>query len=658
MVNKVVVVGSESEWLSAIAKAAHSTPENVKLVLAKHGIRAQSTPPRAKKVAFSSLSFSGVRKGTKFDGPFAFDWNELGPGLWAVMSDRNHRGKSSVMNMLSATLRGEFPGKIKADVWKWLDTLQVIFRIENTEYRTLLRKATGVEDTAKIEAFLSRKHGETWVDLYAGSAGADLQTQTESLFLEELGFTKIHGANQNGTTFEHSWAAIASALSITSASNGKALFGEILMDGLPLRLLQLFIGLPWISTMTAAATAVKLIDLETKRKESTPDHFAGARTRLRELEDEIAEVRANADTGDQRKKLREDISALDQSLAEAHLSLVSHRNEVDELGRLAMEASEIRQEAAHLLQQLKDEQDAGYVFRKLRPVCCPSCESPVIAQDEKSEVDDGCPLCKIELPASLDSIEERVHVAQSNYDDATSSLKSAQKQFNRAKQELADAEGKKSNIEAQIAALVPELDARTSDAAQKLMELDARARELRALLSDVPEAPAVDVHPDRDILEAAVKSTRQMFDELQGSILEDLSGAIKDLATKFGVQNLATMSLDGGGRLKIKQGDADTHFTGLTEGERLRVKIAAALAAVEVARKRGLGRHPGLLMLDSPGSEEVASEDFQEMLLSVSNVAKDMGGVQVIIGTVYRNELEGVIPVSNRRRAENGGYLF
>lgn len=149
-----------------------------------------------------------------------------------------------------------------------------------------------------------------------------------------------------------------------------------------------------------------------------------------------------------------------------------------------------------------------------------------------------------------------------------------------------------------------------------------------------------------------------MFEELQSSILQDLSASIKDLATKFGVQNLAEMELDGAGRLKIKQGDADLFFSGLTEGERLRVKIAAALAAVEVSRKRGLGRHPGLLMLDSPGSEEVASEDFQEMLLSVSNVAKDMGGVQVIIGTVYRKELESVIPEAQRRRAKSDDYLF
>ncbi|OYD73834.1 UNVERIFIED_ORG: hypothetical protein BDU10_5526 [Burkholderia sp. CF145] len=495
MMNNDIAVGSENEWLASIAKTVNGTSEQVASVLEKHGIRAQSTPPRAKKVAFTSLSFSGIKKGTQKDGPFDFEWSDLGPGLWSVMSDRNLRGKSSVMNILSATLRGEFPGKIKADVWKWLDRVEVKFRIENTEYRTRLQKSAGVEGTADTDAVLSRKHGEEWINLYSGSAADGLRTQTENLFLEELGFTKIHGANQSGTAYVHSWAAIASALSITSASNGKALFGELLIDGLPLRLLQLFIGLPWISTMTAAATAAKLFEIDTKRKDSISDHFAGVRARLKVVENEIELSRAGNNSNEQRQKVRAEIAALDQSLAETHRVIVPHRNNVDDLHRRLSDATEVARDAAQLVQQLKDEQDAGYVFRKLRPVCCPACEAPVGSKDDaKSEIGDGCPLCKTDMPSDRDPVEERLRVAQLNHRDATEALNFFRTSYNNEERKLRNSEQEKLRIEARITTLLPQLDNSANDLSVKLLELEATARELRALLDGVRNFEVLGLH--------------------------------------------------------------------------------------------------------------------------------------------------------------------
>lgn len=93
---------TEGDWLNAISEAAGASRSSVEEVLLRHGVRAQSTLPRAKKVSFRSISFEGAKVGSKSDGPFRFTWGDLGPGIWAVMSDKNSRGKSSIMNMLMA----------------------------------------------------------------------------------------------------------------------------------------------------------------------------------------------------------------------------------------------------------------------------------------------------------------------------------------------------------------------------------------------------------------------------------------------------------------------------------------------------------------------------------------------------------------------------
>jgi hypothetical protein len=118
------------------------------------------------------------------------------------------------------------------------------------------------------------------------------------------------------------------------------------------------------------------------------------------------------------------------------------------------------------------------------------------------------------------------------------------------------------------------------------------------------------------------------------------------------------MHLDNGGKLKVHQGGADDYFSNLTMGERLRIKIAVSLAAVEVAKRRGHGRHPGLLVIDSPASEEVVDTDFEQMLDSVSSVVAEMADVQIIIGTTARPAVLDVVSREHRLHAAGDDYLF
>lgn len=255
------IQSTESGWLCAIAERSGVEESVARSVLQKYKIEPQTTPPRAKSLRFKSIRIAGLRAESDRDGPFDKTWGNLGAGLFAVMSDRNLRGKSSILNLLYAAIRGEFRGRVKADVWKWLEIVDVTYEIDGILHRTELRKRAGEEDPARASARISRSGGDgNWVPLYDGDGGEGLKSQTEQLMMAELTFPPIYAYNSKNGGHAHGWPLISSALFLSSSTNAKALFGDVIIDGIPLRLLQLFIGLPWVSTYSAALTAQKEVE--------------------------------------------------------------------------------------------------------------------------------------------------------------------------------------------------------------------------------------------------------------------------------------------------------------------------------------------------------------------------------------------------------------
>ena len=645
---------SENEWLDAITKASQIDRTVVEEVLRRHGIRAQAAAPRARKVSFTSISFAGVKEEVTRNTPFEFEWKDLGTGLWTVMSDVNSRGKSSVLNILKASLQGDFPGDIKPDVWRWLSRIAVDLRIDQVAYRISVEKRSGDQNTSTGSARLARRSDGDWASLYDGSLPG-LKGHVEALFMEELGFAKIHAVNETGTPYEHSWPVVASALAIGGNAESKALFGELLVDGLPLRLLQLFIGMPWVSTLTAITTAKKIL-APVSRAVSAP--LVALRDRLEAVEQDLASINGKSSSAGERTALRRRMSVLDAQLADKQSEISVARKALQHLTERYEFTFTERVSQARIMQEMKDERDAGYVFRNLRPERCPACETDFHAHPSPHE-SESCILCKAALQHQEDDApDNRLSEAEHNLKDISNALKIVAAEMLVARKNLAELEITRNALVSELEVAQATLSEKSDDLELRFAELDARAKELRALLGNFDDVRNPKDGQDKAVLDAAEKQTRSLIDGVQSEILKDVADAIRPLATTFGVRNLTQATLNGQGHLKLVQGGADTSFSKLTKGERLRVKIAAALSAVEVARARGLGRHPGLLILDSPGAEEVIDADFHEMLANVSRVAHEMGGVQVFIGTIYRKELEDVVPLSHRRHAQGNTSLF
>ena len=148
------------DWVATIAGRAGVSTDEVREVLERHGIEPQASLPRRRRLCLTNLHLKGMKRGTDDDRPIDFHWGPLSSGLWAVLSEDNFRGKSSLLNIAQAALRGSFSTEVKPDVWGWLSLVQLDFRVDASSYRITLEKAAGEKDPRLAQATLARLDGD------------------------------------------------------------------------------------------------------------------------------------------------------------------------------------------------------------------------------------------------------------------------------------------------------------------------------------------------------------------------------------------------------------------------------------------------------------------------------------------------------------------
>jgi hypothetical protein len=110
--------------------------------------------------------------------------------------------------------------------------------------------------------------------------------------------------------------------------------------------------------------------------------------------------------------------------------------------------------------------------------------------------------------------------------------------------------------------------------------------------------------------------------------------------------------------LALTKGGEDTSFSKVTAGERLRLRIATAIALLRVGKERGLGRHPGLLIIDSPGAEEVSEIDLAALLGELQKITNETQGLQILVASANPAAIVGQLGAEWCRVAEKDNYLW
>ena len=145
------------------------------------------------------------------------------------------------------------------------------------------------------------------------------------------------------------------------------------------------------------------------------------------------------------------------------------------------------------------------------------------------------------------------------------------------------------------------------------------------------------------IVKAAKREAEDRRTAAAETLLADLGKEIVDLAQAFGIPNLEEARPKLNAHLGLRIGGVESAFGKRTAGERLRLRLATVVALLRIGARLGVGRHPGLLLIDSPGAEEMVEENVGSILKELSAVCEELGDLQLICATARAHEAKEVI---------------
>lgn len=131
------------------------------------------------------------------------------------------------------------------------------------------------------------------------------------------------------------------------------------------------------------------------------------------------------------------------------------------------------------------------------------------------------------------------------------------------------------------------------------------------------------------VIKKAIVETKRRIESRQKDLLIEVSKKIKEYAIRFGMTSLEEVELKTNPQLLLKKDGGKTTYTKCTNGERLRLKIASIIALISIAENQGIGRHPGLLLIDSPKREEITDKDVAQIVAGLEALTKELPYLQV-----------------------------
>lgn len=649
----------KDDWLQSIAKKAEADIHAIESVLSSHRIQPSPVLAQPRRLVLRELEFSGVRDGVPNAGAFAFSWTNLDHGLWAMLSEQNFRGKSTIIEIVRWMVRGRAGSNLQDDVRRWMHVVRLRFLLDSDVYEVFAN--TQGEPVGGLYRVRSLSDGEAEKTVLAEFAtDGEFEAVMADFFLRMFAMEPIstwrQGGKNEGQSVSHSWAAFSGAMFI--GTNYEVLLGDMpVATGLTSRLMQMYLGVPWVSTLAAAKTAHQLVDqavqVSTRRSEQGRD---AAKARVDSIASQLAEKRAELATIPSDQAVRDAIYADATELADVRRQ---ERDMVERAERVAAalrEVSAVHHEDRRDLQAHMDAMSATAVFRRLEPKCCPRCDCTISkAKKDQENATHACSVCGESIANSEDGeaikadLQERVAASET-------AAKRAQTAKDETDSELAELRGRSELLQSRLEIGSKELNSavRRHEVATAVAVLEGRLEEA----STPPTTKSEDRTGELKILAAVVNETEARVKAMRDGLLADVSKRLVEYAKAFGMENLSEASLKGNAALSLVKGGMPTSYSRVTEGEKLRLKVATVLAMIEIAEARGIGRHPGLLMIDSPAAQEVSPVDVDHLVAGLQAVSSTLPHFQVFVAGISSKSITDHIPEANRREVAGNAFLW
>ena len=396
-----------SMLLEQVAARSNSTRNEVRAVLDTHGIDLTVGPRQKRSITVLRLRLVGAKTGTSvFDGPFdkTFDFPT---GMTVLATDTNLRGKTTLLELITWCLRGS-PRRLRDAVRSWLGTVELdaIIAGEYIEIRLDLRGETRVTVFRAGDRNTLATATDDYIPLgfhiLARIDGdGDFSSFMNTFMLDRLALAPVahwkryEQGREDGRAQLDGWLALFSVLYLPDGGDAN-LLGDTSMNGLPGRLLQLYLSIPLAAQRTRTQVARQAV--------SQVERNAVRRTR----EDASARAEERQQTADRLSEARARLQSFDVGRPTA----IGLFKDEDEAAALLLTAQRRRQNALEAVDSARSARQADQrahsdaleaalarrLFQALSPRHCPRCETPVSAAraaDERSA--HRCAVCTSDL---------------------------------------------------------------------------------------------------------------------------------------------------------------------------------------------------------------------------------------------------------------------
>ncbi|MFD0013635.1 hypothetical protein ACFWI0_25175 [[Kitasatospora] papulosa] len=647
-----------------IADKAGVPVDDVRDVFTEYGLPLVVSPARPRSLRVHRLRVVGERTGDVEPGPFNTPMT-FSAGLTALVAS-NFRGKTSVLELLTWCLRGTPRSEMQNRVRGWLRRVDLDATIAGEAMGFRLDLADGEITSAAV---LTGKDAAALADVRAPdpargvtallrAASTDSYAeQLAGLMLGRMDLQPLVNSFKETSTQTHGWPAYFGAVYLP-AGGDKALLGEVATNGLPGRLLQVFLDLPAAAALTRVKAVRDVRVAEAKARRSAAQAEAAERASEREhLETELS--RARDHLADLLPDSENDTPLVDLASVAVQLArtLADAQQAWDEASTTFRRARTERQQAAKLLNDVTESATARLLFHGLNPSSCPRCDQAIDDTRRQQEHQSStCAVCAREVSGDDEEPQEVTDEARERLATSTTVEVTAKEALERAEETVDSLTRELEAAETQLrrAQSAAQLPARLA-AQEKVLRLEGALSVFRE-----PEPPAANTAEARavTILTAAASLLDQDSKDAAAALFQEVNQEIAELAILFGVPSLEKVAIDRSARLRIfPLGSKPEWFTEQSAGARLRLRIAVVIALLRVGRRYGVSTHPGLLLIDSPKSEEMQSDDARKLFTELASVAAE-SDLQVVITTADFDLAQATLPAPTIRQAEVGASLW
>lgn len=536
--------------------------------------------------------------------------------------------------------------------------------------------AHGGDRQTSLDAALPALVTQGAVQVTSFEGDADFASVMAAVMMPRLGFETIEAWQRNSKATEaddggivnHGWALWSQALAITDPSV-KVTLGDSAPSAVPL--LQMYLGTTWGPSATASKARIGEITGEltslNRRKRAAEEQL---KLGVSQIEKEIAAAEAEIAAAPVLATLEEIDDALVDAArnaaaaADANSKLLEAGAEYGRLSKMVVQA--MAEEAA-----LSEAAVTQRFWHSLKPSCCPRCDAKVDDERWKREQEGTCSLCDSPVDVAAEGTELASHgvaVLEDDPEEDPDELLIARERTLALREQLAVADAVHDTLMLAKASTDRLVAAGKSD--PRLAGADPRARRalemrvatLRGRLEErqSTHVDAADLDGRAEtlaVLESAHKVAKKKRDREQAAMLAEVSERLTVMGQALGINQLEKAELLGNTHLPVRKGGAKSNFGGLTDGERLRLKIALVIALLHVGTAAGVGRHPGVLLIDSLAREELNPDNAQTLLEQLSKVAEE-NDLQIITSSALGERVAAALPDGATRLSNDDGLMW